>query len=269
MGQSILVFISHSSDDKKGMIEPLVNDLEDCFINVWLDKRKILPGDNLRKSIFRDGLDKADVALIFFTEKSLQSSWVDREIKHVLREERKKGNNFDLSKIISIFDCEKTYEEIGDRYPELTDDLMHLMPENYSQIQLGQLISAIWSKYLSLQGGDVENQRQLLAKDREIFQQSKDIQELQVKIAAIETESQKSNPYSEFEVFKRSGKIDGLISSSEALLSRTRFDTTEIDDLAAGVAFGLLTLSDDIVTITVKCKEFFKWYILQDESKTP
>ena len=55
MGQSILVFISHSSDDKKGMIEPLVSDLEECFINVWLDKRKTFPGDNLRKSIFRDG----------------------------------------------------------------------------------------------------------------------------------------------------------------------------------------------------------------------
>ncbi|MFT4928501.1 MAG: hypothetical protein ACI8WB_004620 [Phenylobacterium sp.] len=68
MGQSILVFISHSSDDKEGFIEPLVNDLEDCYINIWLDKRKIFPGDNLRKSIFRDGLDKADVALIFFTK---------------------------------------------------------------------------------------------------------------------------------------------------------------------------------------------------------
>ena len=173
MGQSVLVFISHSSSDKETLIEPIVQDLEDCYINVWIDKRKIVPGDNLRKSIFRDGLDKADVALIFFTQTSLQSSWVDREIKHVLREEGKKGNNFDLSKIISIFDCEETYTAISDRYPELTDDLLHLMPETYSKIQLGQLISAIWSKYLTLQGGDVEIQRQLLKKDREIFQKEK------------------------------------------------------------------------------------------------
>ena len=151
MGQSVLVFISHSSDDKADLIEPIVQHLENCYINVWLDKRKILPGDNLRKSIFRDGLDKADVALIFFTEKSLQSSWVDKEIKHVLREEGKKGNDFDLNKIISIFDSEKTYEEIGKRYPELTDDLLHLMPKDYNEVQLGQLISAIWSKYLALQ----------------------------------------------------------------------------------------------------------------------
>lgn len=72
MGKSVLVFISHSSEDKISFIEPVVNDLENCYINVWLDKRKILPlRDNLRKSIFRDGLDKADIALIFFTEKNL------------------------------------------------------------------------------------------------------------------------------------------------------------------------------------------------------
>lgn len=85
MGNSVLVFVSHSSKDKEGYIEPIVTDLEDSFINVWIDTKKILPGNNLRKSIFRDGLDETDVALLFFTKESLQSSWVDKEIKHVLR----------------------------------------------------------------------------------------------------------------------------------------------------------------------------------------
>jgi len=159
MANSVLVFVSHSSDDKEEYIEPIVQDLEDCYINVLLDKRKILPGNNLKKSIFRDGLDKADIALLFFTKQSLQSSWVDREIKHVLREESKKGNNFDLNKIISIFDSTEKYDAISDRYPELTDDLLHLMPKDYSKNDLDQLISAIWPKYLDLQGGDVENQK--------------------------------------------------------------------------------------------------------------
>jgi len=39
MGQSVLVFVSHSSEDKEALIEPIVRDLEDCYINVWLDKR--------------------------------------------------------------------------------------------------------------------------------------------------------------------------------------------------------------------------------------
>ena len=125
-----------------------------------------MPGENLRKSILRDGLDKADIALIFFTEKSLKSSWVDREIKHVLREETNKENNFDLKKIISIFDSQETYDQIKERYPELTDDLLHLIPSKYEPMDLSKLISAIWSKYLDLQGGDIETQKQLLAKDK-------------------------------------------------------------------------------------------------------
>lgn len=141
-----------------------------------------MPGDNLRKSIFRDGLDKADVALIFFTEKSLQSSWVDLEIKHVLREELKKGSGFDLKKIISIFDSKKTYEVISERYHELTDDLLHLMPTNYEKIELGQLISAIWSKYMSLQGPDIETQRQLLSKEKDLFEKDKEISKLKIKL---------------------------------------------------------------------------------------
>src|ERR1700733_3902223 len=140
MRQSVLVFVSHSSEDKESLIEPIILDLERCYINVWIDKRKILPGDNLRKSIFRDGLDKADVVLIFFTERSLRSAWVDKEIKHVLKDETRKGNNFELSKLISIFDSKETYDQVAERYPELTDDLLYLMPENYTKIHLGQLI---------------------------------------------------------------------------------------------------------------------------------
>jgi len=34
MGQSILVFVSHSFEDKEEYIEPIVQDIEDCYINV-------------------------------------------------------------------------------------------------------------------------------------------------------------------------------------------------------------------------------------------
>ena len=80
--------------------------------------------------------------------------------------------------------------EIAD--PELTDDLLHLMPQNYDKVQLGQLISAIWSKYLSLQGGDVETQRQLLAKDKELFQRDKEIQELKTALEKAQTNDKNS-----------------------------------------------------------------------------
>ncbi|HRH50791.1 MAG TPA: toll/interleukin-1 receptor domain-containing protein [Panacibacter sp.] len=268
MGQSVLVFISHSSEDKKTFIEPIVSDLESCYINVWLDKRKIVPGDNLRKSIFRDGLDKADVALIFFTQKSLKSSWVDNEIKHVLREELKKGNNFDLKKIISIFDSQETYSVIAERYPELTDDLLHLMPENYTQIHLGQLISAIWSKYLLLQGGDVATQRQLLEKDKEIFQKEKDIQQLKLKIE--EAKSKNSVANNEFYNMFNSNQIDDFIFHRDAILKAQYIVRSEAKNLTQATAFGLIeNHGTNHVQISSKGRDFFKWYLMEMPTKQP
>lgn len=266
MGQSILTFISHSSEDKESLIEPIVDDLESCYINVWLDKRKIIPGDNLRKSIFRDGLDKADVVLIFFTQKSLQSSWVDKEIKHVLREESKKGNNFDLKKIISIFDTKETYEQIAERYPELTDDLLHLMPNNYTKVQLGQLVSAIWSKYLTLQGGDVETQKQLFGKEKEIFQKDKEIQSLKDEMKELNNKNSNSSLFSEFEKIKNSGKIKEFISDGQAFLSSGKMLKEKVKNLAEAIAFGLAEIPSNNIGIakpTQKGHDFFKWLYLE------
>jgi hypothetical protein len=269
MGQSILVFISHSSEDKESLIEPIVADLENCYINIWLDKRKIIPGDNLRKSIFRDGLDKADVVLIFFTEKSLKSSWVDKEIKHVLREESKKGNNFDLNKLISIFDSKETYEKIAERYPELTDDLLHLMPENYTQIQLGQLISAIWSKYLSLQGGDVATQRKLLEKDKEIFQKEKEVQQLKQKVEELKSKSSSTLIESEFQIMLDSNKIDDFIAAKDSLLTKNYIEAKDSKQYADAVSFGLLRpVGNTSVAITDQGKKYFKWYTIANPKKS-
>ncbi|NQZ86026.1 MAG: toll/interleukin-1 receptor domain-containing protein [Colwellia sp.] len=263
MANSVLVFVSHSSDDKEDYIEPIVQDLEDCYINVWFDKRKILPGNNLRKSIFRDGLDKADIALLFFTKQSLQSSWVDREIKHVLREESKKGNNFDLNKIISIFDSTETYETISDRYPELTDDLLHLMPKDYSKNDLGQLISAIWSKYLDLQGGDIETQKQLLAKDKEIFQKDKEISALNNSLSQVKTKSTSDDDL--FSKYLSSGKLQDFIARKDEILIAGTFVGREFSGTNVAMAFGIVEKgSGTLVKLTPKGIKFFEWLLLNE-----
>ena len=267
MSQSVLVFISHSSDDKDLYIEPIVTDLEDCYINVWIDKRKIVPGENLRKSIFRDGLDKADIALLFFTKKSLESSWVDKEIKHVLREETKKGNNFDLNKIISIFDSPETYNAIGERYPELTDDLLHLMPKDYSKVHLGQLISAIWSKYLSLQGGDIEIQRQLLAKEKEIFQKDKEISVLKEKVEKEKSKDPMKKQQDNFNKYITSGKLIDFIAKQAMILTSSSFDPGMVSDSASAKAFGLLNQNGGYVVLSDKGRDFFEWLLLQENVK--
>lgn len=214
----------------------------------------------------KDGLDKADVVLIFFTENSLKSSWVDKEIKHVLREEVKKGNNFDLNKIISIFDSNKTYEEISERYPELTDDLLHLMPKDYNKEHLGQLISAIWSKYLSSQGGDVEVQKQILAKEKEIFQMDKTIQELKQKLEQEKAKNSLATLHDEYTSYVESGKISSFIENKDLFLGKLYTNLSgKVNPYTPAVAFGLINMSGDSATLTEKGRNFLSWYILNYE----
>lgn len=203
--------------------------------------------------------------MIFFTENSLKSSWVDREIKHVLREEHARGNNFDLNKIISIFDSDNTYRAIIDRYPELADDLLHLMPANYSSIQLGQLISAIWSKYLNLQGRDIATQRQILEKDREILRKEGQIFELRNEVEKLKTENAERFQYEEFQKILDSGKIDKLIESKDILLSTPFLEFGRIPNVSEARAFGLIEPSEKnsmYIVPTEKCKAFFSWLLL-------
>lgn len=267
MGHSVLVFVSHASEDKETYVRPIVKDLSKCYIKTWYDEDEIMPGDNLRKSIFKDGLDKADVALIFFTRNSLKSRWVDREIKHVLREELKDGNDFDLSKIISVFDSQETYDEISDKYPELTDDLLHLMPQEYSKIELGQLISAIWSKYLSLRGEDVETQRKLLASERKIFQRDKEIQELKDKLKNVNSNIDSQSL--EFEKFFKTQKLNDFINKKDHLLQQIGLPEGQLDNLSDLISMGLIRKSSNskYYLNNPLGKDFFKWYILNYESK--
>jgi hypothetical protein len=264
MAESVLVFISHPSSDKESLIEPVVIDLEDCYINVWLDKRKIAPGENLRKSIFRDGLDKADIALIFFTQHSLKSSWVDKEIKHVLREDLNKGNDFNLNKIISIFDSEETYKQIAERYPELTDDLLHLMPLNYSKLHLGQLISAIWSKYFSLKGDDIETQKKILSKDREIFKHEMENESLKRQIEELKSSRPEIQQNEEFLDYYDSGITEPILKRRIELLGNDYISVEQQNDYHDNITLELiqpLPNANHLVKLTKKGKEYFKWIL--------
>ncbi|MGQ3683619.1 MAG: toll/interleukin-1 receptor domain-containing protein [Candidatus Loosdrechtia sp.] len=60
----VLVFISHSSEDKELYIKPIVSELNSCGIEVWIDNQRILPGYDLWESI-REGLDRADMYCYF------------------------------------------------------------------------------------------------------------------------------------------------------------------------------------------------------------
>lgn len=149
----------------------------------------------------------------------------------------------------------------------MTDDLLHLMPEKYSKIHLGQLVSAIWSKYLSLQGGDIATQKQLLSKDKELFQKDKEIQSLQKQLEDNKSKSSDLKVNAEFKAYVASGKIKDFIAQKDIVLGGTWLERPNIENVSEAIAFGLLNDKDkSYISISEKGKEFFKWLFLESSS---
>ena len=142
------------------------------------------------------------------------------------------------------------------------------MPAVYNKIQLGQLISAIWSKYLSLQGGDIETQKQLLAKEKEIFQKDKELQETKTKLQNEKAKNKIDSHIEEFNVLKSSGKLTSFIEAKETILGSGYVDPEDIPQYADALAYGLIdfhTKNPHYFSITEKGKQFFKWLLVENE----
>lgn len=73
------VFLSHSSLDKE-FINRLAADLRKCQIDPWVDVEEIRDGRPWLKVIFEDGMPACDAVLAYFTENSLNSDMVAKEI---------------------------------------------------------------------------------------------------------------------------------------------------------------------------------------------
>ena len=133
----------------------------------------------------------------------------------------------------------------------------------FEKIHLSQLVSAIWSKYLQLQGGDIATQRQLLDKDKEIFQRDKEIQQLTQKIEDFKRNSSETSINQEFQTMLDSGKISDFINLKDIFLNGRGVEQKNNLHLTSALAFDLLRMSPgNFLYLDIKGKEFFKWYIL-------
>ncbi len=73
------IFISYSHKDK-GIVSSFAQKLEDSKIQFYVDIRHALPGVNLTRDIFENGISKSNLVLVFWSENSLESKWVRFEI---------------------------------------------------------------------------------------------------------------------------------------------------------------------------------------------
>ncbi len=76
------VFISHSSDDKR-FVRTLKADLNENGINTWVDEDELLLGDSLAERL-ETSIDDTSHFLIVLSDSSINSFWVQKELKKVL-----------------------------------------------------------------------------------------------------------------------------------------------------------------------------------------
>jgi len=81
------VFISHASEDKRTVAEPLARLLAK-HIRVWIDAGEIRPGDSLRERI-DDGLSKSRFGVVVLSKSffSKKKTWTARELNGLLTRE--------------------------------------------------------------------------------------------------------------------------------------------------------------------------------------
>ncbi len=73
-------FISHSSDDKAGLVDELALKLSNMGYRVWYDVENIVPGDSLIEEI-GDGLKQSEICILVISHSFLSRFWTVAEYK--------------------------------------------------------------------------------------------------------------------------------------------------------------------------------------------
>ncbi len=73
-------FLSHASEDKGEVAEPLGRELARLGVRPWLDQWEIRPGDSLVQKLFDEGLAKVDAVVVLVSRASVDKPWVREEL---------------------------------------------------------------------------------------------------------------------------------------------------------------------------------------------
>jgi len=81
------IFISYSTNDEK-IVRELEKYIPKEMVEAWIDHKKVSGGDSLSR-VIKKGIKNSDIYFIFISQNSLNSEWVDKEIKWAMKKEEK------------------------------------------------------------------------------------------------------------------------------------------------------------------------------------
>jgi hypothetical protein len=116
------LFVSHSSLDKP-FVRKLIDELsDDNSINVWVDEKEILAGDDIQQTITNTLRYESDFFLLVISENSTKSSWVQFEVSQFMG--FAEGRNIIPIVISKKYDFPKPIESLITRlkYLDFTDE---------------------------------------------------------------------------------------------------------------------------------------------------
>jgi len=98
------VFISYSNEDKKKVNKIIKYIHSDIY--TWIDHQDIIPSSILNNTL-KKGIDKADFFIIFISNNTIRSKWVQKELDWSIEREKKLKYNFILPIMLDIESYEK------------------------------------------------------------------------------------------------------------------------------------------------------------------
>jgi uridine kinase len=110
------VFISHASEDKLGVVEPLAARLQELGLKVWLDAAELKIGDSLRRKI-DEGLRKSKYGIVVLSPHFFSKEWPQKELDALVA--REDGS----SKVILPIRHNLTHQDIANHSILLADKL--------------------------------------------------------------------------------------------------------------------------------------------------
>jgi small GTP-binding protein len=110
------IFISHASEDKKDVVEPLTRILTALGVSVWYDDATLLLGDSIRRKI-DDGLACSRYGVVILSKNFFAKNWTQQELSGLAARES------DGAKVILPIWHQLSQSEILQYSPMLADRL--------------------------------------------------------------------------------------------------------------------------------------------------